>query len=334
LLIGLVYLRRILLEHVSDRIASMTLAGFTLATNLYWYTLFQGTMSHVYSFALISAFIWYSIKWYEPQGSGLRARRRKVLDVVRLGLLLGLISLIRPTNVIIIIFFLLYAVNTGSDLKGRIKKLASDYRYLLIMIIIAVIVWIPQLIYWKEMTGHWLYFSYGSDEKFFFTDPAIIKGLFSFRKGLFIYTPLLLLSVAGIAVLWMRRSPHALPVTIFFPLNAYIIFSWWCWWYGGGFGQRAFIDSYALMAVSAAALLSYAMVSGGKFLRISILSVYLSLVTLGIFNNIQYYHGAIHWDSMTREAYMDSFGRIRPSERFNNLLEAPDYEKAREGAGR
>jgi hypothetical protein len=76
------------------------------------------------------------------------------------------------------------------------------------------------------------------------------------------------------------------------------------------------------------------MVSGGKFLRISILSVYLSLVTLGIFNNIQYYHGAIHWDSMTREAYMDSFGRIRPSERFNNLLEAPDYEKAREGAGR
>ena len=334
LLVGLVYLRRILLEHVSDRIASMTLAGFTLATNLYWYTLFQGTMSHVYSFALISAFIWYSIKWYEPQGSGLRARRRKVLDVVRLGLLLGLISLIRPTNVIIIFLFLLYAVNTGSDLKERIKKLASDYRYLLIMIIIAVFVWIPQLIYWKEMTGHWLYFSYGSDEKFFFNDPSIIKGLFSFRKGLFIYTPLLLLSVAGIAVLWMRRSPHALPVTIFFPLNAYIIFSWWCWWYGGGFGQRAFIDSYALMAVSAAALLSYAMVSGGKFLRASILSVFLVMLTLGIFNNIQYYHGAIHWDSMTREAYMDSFGRIRPSERFNNLLEAPDYEKAREGAGR
>ncbi len=334
LLIGLVYLRRILLEHFSDRIASMTLAGFTLATNLYWYTLFQGTMSHVYSFALISAFVWYSIKWYEAQGSGLRAPRRKVLDVLRLGLLLGLISLIRPTNIIIILFFLLYAVNTGSDLKGRIKKLASDYRYLLIMILIVVIVWTPQLIYWKEMTGQWLYFSYGSDEKFFFNDPAVIKGLFSFRKGLFIYTPVLLLSVAGIAVLWMRRSPHALPVTVFFPLNAYIIFSWWCWWYGGGFGQRAFIDSYALMAVAAAALLSYPVTSGGKFLRVSILSVYLALVTLGIFNNIQYYHGAIHWDSMTREAYMDSFGRISPSERFNNLLEAPDYDKAREGSGR
>ncbi len=334
LLIGLVYLRRILLEHFSDRIASMTLAGFTLATNLYWYTLFQGTMSHVYSFALISAFVWYSIKWYEAQGSGLRAPRRKVLDVLRLGLLLGLISLIRPTNIIIILFFLLYAVNTGSDLKGRIKKLASDYRYLLIMILIVVIVWMPQLIYWKEMTGQWLYFSYGSDEKFFFNDPAVIKGLFSFRKGLFIYTPVLLISVAGIAVLWMRRSPHALPVTVFFPLNGYIIFSWWCWWYGGGFGQRAFIDSYALMAVAAAALLSYPMTSGGKFLRVSILSVYLALVTLGIFNNIQYYHGAIHWDSMTREAYMDSFGRIRPSERFNNLLEAPDYDKAREGSGR
>ena len=354
LLIGLVFLRRILLEHFSDRIASMTLAGFTLATNLYWYTLFQGTMSHVYSFALMSAFLWYTMEWYRdrnlsvspPESGGVASQSEAgvvrhlsgtgnpVWHALRLGLLLGLISLIRPTNIIIILFFLLYAVNTGIDLKGRIKKLASDYRYLLIMILIAVIVWIPQLIYWKEITGHWLYFSYGSDEKFFFNDPAIIKGLFSFRKGLFIYTPMLLLSVAGIAVLWMRRSPHALPVTVFFPLNAYIILSWWCWWYGGGFGQRAFIDSYALMAVAAAALLSYTMTSGGKFLRISILSVYLALVTLGIFNNIQYYHGAIHWDSMTREAYMDSFGRIRPSGRFNDLLEAPDYEKAREGAGR
>jgi hypothetical protein len=202
------------------------------------------------------------------------------------------------------------------------------------MCLMIIVVWLPQMIYWREMTGQWLYFSYGSDERFFFGDPAVLKGLFSWRKGLFIYTPLLLFSFAGIFILWIRRSPHALAVTIFTALNIYIIFSWWCWWYGGGFGQRAFIDSYALMAVAAAALLSVPLTAGRIWLKSMILSLFLLLMSLGIFNNFQYYHGAIHWDSMTREAYLDSFGRVRPSPHFHELLDAPDYEQAKKGADR
>ena len=329
LLTGLIYLRRILVTHFSDIVASLVLAGFAFGTNLYWYTLFQGTMAHVYSFALISVFVWFSIQWHAARG-----KEHGAWSAVRLGLLLGLISLIRPTNAIIVIFFLFYGVITGKDLSNRVKNLAADYRYLLPMALMVVLVWVPQMIYWKEMTGHWLYFSYGSDERFFFGDPAIIKGLFSWRKGLFIYTPLLIFAFAGIISLWMKRSPHALPVTLFVPLNIYIILSWWCWWYGGGFGQRAFIDSYALMAVSAAALLACAFSSGTKWLRTGIITAYLILMSLGIFNNIQYYNGAIHWESMTKAAYWNSFGRVRPSADFNNLLEAPDYEAARAGKDR
>jgi glycosyltransferase involved in cell wall biosynthesis len=332
LLTGLIYLRRIILAHFSDLVTSLILAGFAFGTNLYWYTLSQGTMSHVYSFALISVFVWYSMEWQDKRREG--SVERRGWPIMRLGLLIGLISLIRPTNTIIIIFFLFYGVITGKDLKNRIRELAADNRYILLMMLMAALVWVPQMIYWKEVTGHWLYYSYGSGERFFFGDPAIIKGLFSWRKGLFIYTPPLLFALAGIIILWIRRSPHALPVTMFVPLNIYIIFSWWCWWYGGGFGQRAFIDSYALMAVAAAALLSYAFSAGRKWLRTGIVAVYLMLISLGIFNNIQYYYGAIHWDSMTKAAYFDSFGRIRPSPKFNDFLEAPDYDTAREGKGR
>jgi len=322
LLTGLIYLRRILITHYSDKVASLIIAGFAFGTNLYWYTLFQGTMAHVYSFALICAFVWYTMQWHGAWSG------------VRLGLLLGLISLVRPTNTIIVIFFLFYGVVTGRDLINRFKSMAADYRYLLLMALAAMLVWVPQMIYWKEVTGHWLYFSYGSDERFFFGDPAIIKGLFSWRKGLFIYTPLLLFAFAGIIILWLRRSPHALSVTLFAPLNIYIIFSWWCWWYGGGFGQRAFIDSYALMAVAAAALLTFAFSSGKRWLRAGIITAYFMLISLGIFNNIQYYNGAIHWESMTKAAYWDSFGRIRPSADFNDLLQAPDYEAAKTGKDR
>jgi glycosyltransferase involved in cell wall biosynthesis len=343
LLTGLIYLRKILLVQFSDNVTALVLAGFAFGTNLYWYTLFQGTMAHVYSFALMGAFVWYSMKWHGVWGMehgawgkerGAWGKEHGTWGSIRLGLLLGLISLIRPTDIIIVLVFLLYGVTSWKEMKERVRLLAANYRHILIMAAMILIVWVPQMIYWKEMTGHWLYFSYGSDERFFFGDPAIIKGLFSWRKGLFIYTPLLLFSFAGIVILWIKKSPHALPVTLFVPLNIYIIFSWWCWWYGGGFGQRAFIDSYALMALSAAALLGYAFSSAKRWLRIIIMTVYLLLASLGIFNNIQYYNGAIHWDSMTKAAYCDSFGRVRPTARFQSLLKAPDYEAAREGKDR
>lgn len=324
---GLVYLRRILLQDASDTITAIVLAAFVIGTNLYWYTLYQGTMSHVYSFALINAFIWYSIKWYS-EGD------RKAWSALRLGLLIGLITLIRPTNIIIVLFFLLYGMTRAGSLRQRGREIVADYRLLALIALTAFIVWLPQMVYWREMTGHWVYFSYGSDERFFFADPAIIKGLFSWRKGLFIYTPLMVFAFAGIFVLWKRRSPYVLPVTIIVPLNIYIIFSWWCWWYGGGFGQRAFIDSYALMAVATASLLSAGIGPGKKWIRYPVMAAFLLFASLGIFYNFQYYHGAIHWDSMTREAYFDSFGRVRPSERFNQLLKEPDYERARKGFDR
>ncbi len=331
LTVGLIYLRKILLAHASDTVTALVLLAFVISTNLFWYTLYQGTMSHVYSFALISAFVWYSMKWH---GYNNIHPALSTAAAIRLGLMLGLIILIRPTNIIIALFFLLYGVTSGRSLRHRVGELALSYRHLALMALAALIVWMPQMLYWKEMTGQWIYFSYGSDERFFFGDPAIIKGLFSWRKGLFLYTPLMIFAFAGIISLWIRRSPHALAVTLFVPLNIYIIFSWWCWWYGGGFGQRAFIDSYALMAVAAASLLSHAMTAGKNWLKPAILAAFILLASLGVIQNIQYYNGAIHWDSMTREAYLNSFGRFKPSARFHDLLEAPDYEKAREGLNR
>jgi len=352
LAIGMIYLRKILLTNASDKVTAAVIAAFTIGTNLYWYTLYQGTMSHVYSFALIGSFVWHSIKWHErPITAGElppalnRAQQlqrgknpRRIWPAVRLGLLLGMITLIRPTNIIIVIFLLLYGVSSAKALRSRIKDLATDYRHIALIALVAFLVWVPQIIYWKEMTGQWIYFSYGSDERFFFADPAIGKGLFSWRKGLFLYAPLMIFAFAGIIALWKRRSPHALPVTLFVPLNIYIILSWWCWWYGGGFGQRAFIDSYALMAVATAFLLTPAATSPGtvvkRWIRKLTLAAFLLLTSLGIMQNIQYYNGAIHWDSMTKEAYIDSFGRLHPSARFQGLLEAPDYDKAREGLDR
>jgi len=141
----------------------------------------------------------------------------------------------------------------------------------------------------------------------------------------------MILSFAGIYYLWKQKSPFALALTIFLPLNIYIIYSWWCWWYGGSFGSRPFIDCYAFMALPVGSLLYSWLAKKRLAIKIPLIAVYALVIMLGLYYNRLYINGAIHWDSMTKEAFFDSFGRMNPSSEFNNLLAEPDYEKAKEG---
>jgi len=322
LALGLYYLRKILLEYFSDLVTALVIAGFAFGTNLFWYSTTDAPMSHVYSFAVIACFLWQTINWH---------RRPSLKRSVLIGLLAGLIVLIRPTNIIIALVFLVYNTTGILSLKDKIILYIKNYNLLLVIVFFAALVWVPQIIYWRAVTGHFFFYSYTQNERFFFSHPQIINGLFSFRKGLFIYTPLMILAFAGIWHLWKLKSPFALAITIFLPLNIYIIYSWWCWWYGGGFGSRPFIDSYALMAMPVAALLHSWLQQKRKTIRLPLIALYFVVVSLGIYYNKLYHTGAIHWDSMTREAFFDSLGRIHPSRQFNSLLAEPDYDLAKMG---
>jgi|WetSurMetagenome_2_1015567.scaffolds.fasta_scaffold29704_2 glycosyltransferase involved in cell wall biosynthesis len=322
LALGLFYLRKLLLEYFNDVVTAMVISGFVFGTNLFFYSTYQAAMSHVYSFALIACFLWYTIRWH---------RDPSIKKTVISGLLIGLISLIRPANVIILLVFIFYDVYNGRSIKEKAGFFLKQYRMLLLMAGFALLVWIPQFIYWKAMTGHLLYYSYTNNERFFFNHPQIINGLFSYRKGLLIYTPLAFFSFVGIYSLWRNKSPFALAFSFFLPVNIYIIFSWWCWWYGGSFGQRPFIDTYALMALPVASLLQASSTNKRILIRAPVMFFFIIAVSLGLYFHKQYYYGAIHWDSMTKEAFIDSFGRLHPSPEFNSLLAEPDYEKAKEG---
>ena len=46
---------------------------------------------------------------------------------------------------------------------------------------------------------------------------------------------------------------------------------------------------------------------------------------------MQYREGSIHWDSMTKEAYWASFGKLHIPKNFEKMLKHPDYDKAKEG---
>ncbi len=317
MLISFFIIRKILLRYFNDITTAVTILLLAFATNIYYYGTIESSYPHIYSFFLISLFLALTIRYYERQGH---------VNIILIGLLLGLITLVRPTNIIIVLVFLLWEIDSYKKFSARIKLLTGNLLHPGLFITCFFIPWIPQMIYWNEITGSLFYFSY-TGERFFFGNPHIIDGLFSFRKGLILYTPIVILMWFGIYFMNKKLKTTRPAIILFTIINSYIIFSWWCWWYGGCYGQRPFIDSFALYALPLAALIDrfFNLKTVGKLISGIILFM---LLVHGIYQTTQYYFGAIHWDSMTRESYFDSFGRLKPSVNFYNLLKEPDYEKA------
>jgi len=320
LVLGLYLLRKLLSRYFNPVVTSITLLAVFAGTNLYYYAIYEAPMSHVYNFTLFIAFIHATLKWHESS---------TFKNSIIIGFLTGIISLIRPSNIIILIFFIFYGVTSFVEFRKRIHYFFIKSHLIFIMVLAFLLVWFPQLIYWKSITGHWFYYSYG-DEGFFFSHPQIINGLFSYRKGWLVYTPLMSIALFGLVSVWKNHRKFFWPILLFISLNIYIIFSWWTWWYGGSFGQRPMIDSYGMLAIPFAAFTHYVMKSRA-WIKFSILSVMLLLVCYSVFQANQYHYGAIHWDSMSKAAYWDSFLKLKPSDRFNHLIEEPDYEMAKKG---
>ncbi|HEX8515133.1 MAG TPA: hypothetical protein VF868_02960 [Bacteroidia bacterium] len=321
LLVGLGFLRKTL-QHFSfsDYHVAITILLVGLGTNLLCYSSQSATMSHSYSFCLISVFVYYSIKWHENHA---------ISTTIVLGILLGLITLIRPTNIIIVVFFALYNVSSLKDFSHRLSLFRKECFLINLIILFAFLVWIPQLLYWKTVTGNYFYYSF-SDERFFFDRPRIIEGLFSFRKGWLVYTPMMAFSIIGLFIPAPDQKKIRSGIFLFLAINIYIIFSWWCWWYGGSFGQRSMIDCYALLSLPIAFLVRYITMQK-RMLNILFYLVAAFLIWLNIFQTFQYEKLTLHWEGMTKELYFKQFGRLEKVPEYEDLVSYPDFEQAKKG---
>lgn len=319
LALSLIFLRKILQRYFKARVIAFTLLLIVLGTNLLFYTGIRSAMSHVYNFALFSIFIYIVIKWYE---------KPKILFSILIGIIAGLIALIRPSNIIILLFLLFYKINSFKEFPERIRFLFSKYSHILLMILLFLLIWLPQLLYWKSQTAQFFYYTY-RDEGFFFNNPQIIKGLFSYRNGWLLYTPLMLFSIIGIYFLFKIKNDFAIPILLFTLLNIYIVTSWWCWWYVG-FGNRAFIDSYAILSIPLAAFITF-IFKQKQIIKISSIAIIVFFLLLNIFQTWQFKRGYIQPDSMSKKAYWFLFFNTNPRNAFWGLLNKVDYEKAKQG---
>jgi hypothetical protein len=313
MLFGLYFFKRFLEAYISKGLASLTVVLLFVGTNLPHYS-FVEPMTHVFGFALISFILW------RFQGY---LKNPKLKDVFLLGLAAGLLILLRPTNIIALLFPLVLLV-WEKPLKGVQWWTHGGLASLLILICVS-----PQLFYWKYMTGHWILYSY-TEEGFFFSNPQFWKGLFSYRKGWFTYSPMLFIALPGLYLFARKRPKEGLASLLTLSIGLWITLSWWCWWYGGSFGARALIEYLPFMGLGLAYSLQW-LVKQSKAFKVPTFFLICFLGIWSIFMNKQYKSSILHWDSMSKELFWKQFFVDHYIKDYNKYLDPPDYDAALKG---
>jgi hypothetical protein len=303
--IGIYFCERLLRLYGAKTLQSFFICLLLVfGTNLFFYGVVEPSMSHAYSFATIAAFLFYV---------------KKIIDsgckkcILAAFISLGLIILTRPVNIMIILA-LPFLAGSFSRLKEFFLFIVKNYLYTGAGILLGGLIVGLQLFVWHKQTGHFFVYSY-NDERFYFNNPNVLNILFSYRKGLFIYTPLFFLALTGFKFLFRKNKFSAISLILFFIFVFYIMSCWHLWFYGSSFGFRPMIDYYSLLAL----LLLFSLnVFNNKPRRI----VFVFLCMFALFVNqvqaYQYRKFILHWYNMSSNKYWKIF--LKTDERWSGYV--------------
>jgi len=316
--LGLVLLFGVLRRRFTESVTFTVVVAISLGSNLLYYGTIEPLMSHAYSFAAFAGVLWSTFAWWDS------GRLRHALGI---GAGLGLIVLIRATNgvfaLIPIALFLTYPSPTGASWRTRRARHHAGRHVLAACAAgIGVAVLLPA--YWHYVSGEWLYNPHGPGT-FFPLEPAVGAVLFSYRKGWFVYAPIMLATIPGLVLLRRVMPGVTLPLLLYTLVNLYVVSIWWNWWYGGGFGMRALIESTAPLALALAAVVAAIASTPRRTLALRV-SVAL-FVSLNVFQTYQYVMTYIRWDGMTQQTYWAVFGRpVISGEELAEIMQNADIE--------
>jgi hypothetical protein len=170
-----------------------------------------------------------------------------------------LILLVRPLNGVVLLLPLLYKADGWRAVFMRLRWPLHAPRAAVLGVIAALVLLLPQLLYWHAVTDRWLVFTYGEKGEGFEFDKAMLGAvLFSQQNGWLIYTPLMLPVMGALLRLAWNGFSGARTILLIWVLAWWLYASWWCWWLGGAFGHRGFVEHLALLAVPLAWLITKA----------------------------------------------------------------------------
>ena len=110
-------------KYFTERVIVFTCICLACGTMIPVYVTTLSSMSHIYGFFVCTLFFFY-VDWYEKRYISDSKRKKIILDLV-LGMILGLVTLVRNTDIIIGFAYLLYNVDSREKFVSRIKILFS-----------------------------------------------------------------------------------------------------------------------------------------------------------------------------------------------------------------
>lgn len=292
LVMGLYFLMRFLKHYFSRAIPYFVVILIFAGTNLFYFSLKCGLMSHVYSFFLFAVYLFLLKRFLDKE-------KKNIKDFILISFVISLAILIRPTSVFILTFMVFLDSKSMGEIVKRLKFFIHP-KYSLALIIICFIIFIPQFFYWKYLSGNWIYYSYHGEGFSNWNHPMIIESWFAPLNGLFLYNPLVLFFITGIFIMIFKKQSNGIFIGLFFLFISYICSSWWCWYYGGSYGARAYIEYFTLLSVPFGYFLEFVKIKRNLFFRslMVFLLISASYYNIRIFWNNGLYYGSIwSWDN-------------------------------------
>lgn len=194
------------------------------ATNTGYFSIWQPAMSHLYSFFLISALIYFFEK-----------TTLKFSEFLLLSIIIGLIFSVRNINILFCVPIFIYYYK-------KILTFIKQFKWkITIGIFAGFVIVLPWIAYQLFMAKHHLA-AYEGEGFIFWKSPKIIELFLSSTNGILIYTPWLVL-ILGIFIYYtIKKSKSAITALSVFLIVLITYASWWCYTLGCGLGHRGFIE--------------------------------------------------------------------------------------------
>jgi hypothetical protein len=243
----------------SARVAIWSTIAVWLGSSAVYYSLVSPTYSHASSMLVVSAFFLVWASTLDRQTPGRYAT---------VGLLAGVCALVRWQDAVFLIVPFVDAVTSRgtapafaeatadrSAVPAGLKPRPAQRAFINLAVcsLAALIAFSPQFFVWRALYGQWLAMPQGNDWMQW-GRPQFGNVLLSDWHGLFTWTPIVAVAVAGLVPLYRRDRRIGLCVAAAFLVSLYanaVVLEWWA---GSAYGSRRFVSCFPIFVLGFAAV--------------------------------------------------------------------------------
>ena len=143
-LIGLIFMRKVLLRFFDDKVTAVTLILLFIGSNVFFFSTMGNDVPHVYIFTLITLLIWLSIKWHEEP---------KAISAAGIGLVAGLTSISRTTGILALLIPIFWGIVDLKSITAKLRVVLQNYWQVMVAVMVFACVLLLQVLYWKFNAG-------------------------------------------------------------------------------------------------------------------------------------------------------------------------------------